>query len=358
MPQTPNQPHLTTEPTRRQAQILKAIIDEYTINAAPVGSKLLIQKHFRGLSSATIRNEMFALERLNLLEKTHISSGRIPSLAGYRYYEEKLLQPEIDNDLRLRVRAILSRRDQSIDQTIEAAATFINEVTDLPSIVTRIKGDETLCRIDLVPLSNSSAIVLVVSSTGDIIKNTVAFGNSRQHADVATCVRVFNDRLIGTKFSEIRAKLSVLRAIIKKLVHEYEYVVHEIVNRIFAAETQYETDVYGGRALILRQPEFNDRKKLLSVIELLENTSVWEQIAYTQQNTGRTVITFGEELGSDGISVASTVVQPVDGNKHQIAVVGPTRMDYKRIKGLLDLFKEEIERTNNIDDAPKITNRR
>lgn len=340
------------ELTKRQNLLIKTIIEEYIATATPVGSKILMEKYFKNLSSATIRNEMLYLEKMNYVEKMHTSSGRIPSLKGYKYYEENILEPNIDQEIKYRLKKVLSDRSKSIDQTIEASATFINEITKLPSVITHVQTDDRLCRIDLIKLNNKTALVLVVSSTGDVIKNSIKFDNPKQYKDISICINVFNDRLVDSKFSEIPLKLKLIKNMIKNMVHEYEYVVHEIVNKIFDFNTKYKNDVYGAKSLI-KQPEFLDRDKLIKIIDLLENTSIWEHIAYLQQKTGKTTITFGDEIGINGISVASTTVKTNDGKKHQIAVVGPTRMDYSKIKGLLSLFKEEIEKIGNNNEKTK-----
>ncbi len=338
--------------SKRQNRLLKVIIDEYTATAAPVSSKLLIKKYFKDLSSATIRNEMYILEKMNLVEKMHTSSGRMPSLAGYRYYEENLLEPNDDLEIRNRLRKILASRTKSIDEVIEVSVNFINEITKLPSIVTHIKIDDRLCRIDLIRLSANIALVLVVSSSGNIIKKTINFRDERQFGDVATCIKVFNDRLVDSKFSEIETKLVALKKIIKQKVSEYEYVIQEIVNKIFDFNTRYKSDIYGTNNLI-KNGEFLDRDKLIKIMDLLENTSVWEQIAYNLQNTGKTLITFGDQIGFEGVSVASTAFNVGEGTKHQISVVGPTRMDYAKVKGLLNIFKEEIEKIGSADEKDK-----
>ncbi|WP_036448641.1 heat-inducible transcriptional repressor HrcA [Mycoplasmoides pirum] len=335
--------------SKRQNKLLKIIVDEYTATATPVSSKNLIKKYFKDLSSATIRNEMYFLEKMNLVEKMHTSSGRMPSLEGYRYYEENLLETTDDFDIRHRLRKILNSRSKSIDEVIEMSVNFINEITKLPSIVTHIKSDDRLCRIDLIRLNSNLALVLVVSSSGNIVKKTIKFNDQKQYDDVATCVKVFNDRLIDTKFSEIESKLDSLRKIIKKMVIEYEYIIQEIVNKIFDFNTRCTSDIYGTKNLI-KNGEFLDRDKLIKIIDLLENTSIWEQIAYNHQNTGKTTITFGDQIGFEGVSVASTVFNDSEGAKHQISVVGPTRMDYAKVKGLLNIFKEEIEKIGSINN--------
>ena len=106
--------------TPRQIKLLGAVVDEYTYSAQPISSKEIIKKYMPDVSSATIRNDMVALEKLNLLEKTHTSSGRIPSINGYKYYEEHILQPKISVNIQNRLKRIFSQRDVSIDSVIKA----------------------------------------------------------------------------------------------------------------------------------------------------------------------------------------------------------------------------------------------
>mgnify|MGYP003317029342 CR=1 FL=1 len=86
--------------TKRQQEILKIIVEQYISEATPISSKEIITKFFTDLSSATIRNEMAILEKYNLIEKTHTSSGRVPTKLGYEYYRSRILEPTLDIDLK------------------------------------------------------------------------------------------------------------------------------------------------------------------------------------------------------------------------------------------------------------------
>ena len=85
--------------SERQEEILKIIVEEYAYTTQPISSKEIIKKYMPDLSSATIRNEMAFLEKKGLLEKTHTSSGRIPSINGYKYYESHILKPKLSAKL-------------------------------------------------------------------------------------------------------------------------------------------------------------------------------------------------------------------------------------------------------------------
>jgi heat-inducible transcriptional repressor len=91
------------------------------------------------------------------------------------------------------------------------------------------------------------------------------------------------------------------------------------------------------------QPEFQDVKKLNKILSFLENTNVWKHIAYNQEKSGKTTITFGEKFGANDLAIASTSIE-INNEKKYISVVGPTRMDYSKVQGVLDFIKEESKK--------------
>lgn len=333
--------------TARQIEILKLIIDRYTFTAEPVSSKELVQKFLPDLSSATIRNEMATLEKFGFLEKTHTSSGRVPSIKGYKYYEQNILQPELSTNIKNQLSKIFANRNLSIDSIIDQSVSIMNEVLKLPSIVTKFNSKDLLKRFDLIQLSDDSAMVLIVTSNGMVNKNTIKFDKKQQLQDISTCIRVFNDRLVDTPFDEVQSKLSVIKEIIRNKVHEYEFCLQEIIKKIFSFNeiSVPQTSVYGTKWLTA-QPEFKNIDKLKNILTMLEDSNIWKHISYNQQNEGKTKITFGDEIGANGVSVASTMIN-YNNQKHQLSVVGPTRMNYAEVKGILKFIKDEIEKIDS-----------
>lgn len=115
--------------TKRQNDILRLIIQHYTSSGVPVGSKTLMSEGVKA-SSATIRNDMKALEDEGLLLKTHSSSGRIPSALGYRYYVDHLLKPaRVAEDDLLLIRQSLGREFHEINEIIKQSAEILSELT-------------------------------------------------------------------------------------------------------------------------------------------------------------------------------------------------------------------------------------
>lgn len=333
--------------TERQIQLLKIIVEQYINEAAPVSSKEVMHDFFKDLSSATIRNEMAYLEKVGLIEKTHTSSGRVPTSLGYEYYRQEILQPTLTTDLKKKLSKIFAKRLTSIETIIDESMAVINETLHLPSIVTTGEINETLVRIDLIPINSNMAIIIVVTSSGNLTKNTITFNEGKVLNDIATCVRIFNDRLIDTPLEKIPEKIESLKDIIKDSVENYEFIMQGLIQKIFDLKYQYHTSVHGTKYLTT-QPEFkNDVQELNKVLDLLDQSSVWQQIAYQQSKTGKTtLITSGEKVGAKELAIATVNVKGKD-NSHQISVVGPNRMDYSKVQGILDFLKKELEKKYN-----------
>ena len=334
------------ELTQRQVQLLKLIIDEYTFSAQPVSSKLIVQKFMKDLSPQTIRLEMNALEKAGYLKKLHTSGGRVPTPQGYKSYEKHILQPSISNDVKNKLRFILERRDLEIDTVIDESASLIEEILKLPTVVHSANDDTELKRFDLVSISNNKVLVLLITSDGDVIKNTIELQNKQQLEDVIICVRIFNDRLVDTKLSDVPSKLNIVKELVRNSVHQYEFCIQKIIEKIFDYNTApKQPNIYGIKNLAL-QPEFQNVDQLNKVLHLLENASVWKHIAYTQEKAGHNQITFNNDVGVKDVTVASTTIKTKDSTR-QISVVGPSRMNYAEVKGLLQFIKEELEKIAN-----------
>lgn len=331
--------------TKRQIQLLKIVIDEYTYSAQPVPSKLIANKYMKEYSPQTIRNELNLLEDYGLLEKTHTSSGRIPSIEGYKYYEMNILKPYLSDDIKTQLKMILERRDLSIDTIIDESAALVESILKLPTVVQTADASLQLKRFDIVPISNEQVLMLLITSDGEIIKNTIQIKDHKQLEDVTICIRIFNDRLVDTPISEISNKLNVIKEVIRKSVHQYEFVMQQIISKIFEFNSiPKRKNVYGINNLVA-QPEFQNPEKLKYVLSLLDNSSVWKQIAYTNEITGKSKITFVSDVDNKDVAVASTSIKTSNTTK-QISVVGPTRMDYAKVKGLLNFINEELTKHN------------
>mgnify|MGYP003295604828 CR=1 FL=1 len=156
--------------SNRQKLILKAIIEEYVSTGEPVGSKILTEKPYLDFSSATIRADMAYLEMLGLLEKTHTSSGRIPSVNGYKYYVEHLVTRDYDvvNHFPL-IDKIFNDESLNKDQMIKKAIDLLSDLTNYMTLASESNYEHIkIAKLDLVQISDLEALLLIITSTAKV----------------------------------------------------------------------------------------------------------------------------------------------------------------------------------------------
>ena len=196
------------ELTQRQKIIFKTIVDEFTRCAEPVGSKTLMKLLDFPVSSATIRNEMAVLEKVGLLEKTHTSSGRVPSQKGYRYYVENLMETNLDANVTHSLQQVFAERHYSLDEVVEKSCDILSHMTNLTSIVLGPDSrSQKLQHVQLIPISEKSAVGIIVTDQGHTENKVFDFGTEVSVQDIKTCTDLLNDQLVGTPISEVVDKM-------------------------------------------------------------------------------------------------------------------------------------------------------
>ncbi|MGL4948291.1 MAG: heat-inducible transcriptional repressor HrcA [Mycoplasma sp.] len=330
--------------TDRRKQILKIIIDEYTLTAQPVSSHVIIEKYLKQLSSATIRNEMAFLEKNEYISKYYSSSGRIPTLKGYEFYDRELTS-DIPSTFKQQLKDILSYRNLSIDQVIDKSVEIINEMTHLPIVVTKLYENDFLRKIELVQINSNICLFIIITSSGQIIKDELKIEHTDIIEDLIVCVNIFNDRLVDTPIREIEDKIEYIKDIIRNKIKSHEYIIHEVVEKIFKGIDWSNTTVRNSNEITIH-PEMTDITKFQKILNLLDDVSIWKQIAYTHSKVGKTDISFNNDIGIDDLSIATTSIELNDLSR-EISVIGPNRLTYSKVNLLLKFLKEELEKIYN-----------
>lgn len=322
----------------RKEEILKAIVEEFIRTAQPVGSETLLKKYQLKCSSATIRNAMAALEKEGYLEKTHVSSGRVPSSKGYQYYLEKLdnssMMTTIDMEFQREFQRILNNKSKSVEDVLSQSCEILSEMTKMATVVLGPRAnDEKLVSVQLLKLSNNSAMGIFITDSGYVEKKTFVIDdkNSVAYETLKNAVSLLNDRLSGTPISELEDKARLLKPIAISLFGKEGDLVIQAFMETLLSFTKKRYQVYGQKNL-LNMPEFsNDINSFLSAVETLEDPSKLEKNLSENDNLGFCNVGFTNENKGDFAIISKAV-----NGKDQIAVVGPKRMDYKRILSALE----------------------
>lgn len=328
--------------TERQKEILKIIVLEYIKLAKPVSSNLICDTLH--CSSATIRSEMATLEEYGLLEKTHTSSGRIPSEKGYRYYVDNLMElKKMSPTDMLKLQIIFNNNQLEISDCIKKSLEIISDMTNYTSIkLGSTSHDNTLKEIQVVPLDRSSMIVIVITDKGYVEHKNIRLENV-DIGDIKKTVNLINNMIVGTPIDEVGAKLEFeVKPIIGNYVKEHERLYNAFYN-VFTSFSNKNIDIVGSKN-ILKQPEFNNIDKISSILDKLDNLESSELVDYVEEDGTNIKIHIGKEnkIDDDVTVITTSYKTPLE--EGTIAIVGPKRMDYDRVVSMLEFIKENIER--------------
>ncbi len=326
----------------RQNKLLKEIVESYINEVKPVGSQALCKK-FK-LSSATIRNEMAELEKLGYLEKNHVSSGRIPSEKGYKYYVENLMKPkELNGEEILKLQTIVQNHQLQVSDTINQCMQIIAELTNYTSVVLgRNSSDNTLQQVNIIPLDNNQVIAVVCTNKGIVENRRFSVTDNIFMDELVKTCEIINKMLIGTPINEVSQRLEFeVKPVISKTIKQYE-AVYEIFYDAFNDFTKNSSNVFfSGKTNILKQPEYNNIDEIKKIVSKFEDESLVKKIEETADGIN---VYIGEESQFDpNVTVIKTKYN-INGEEGTVAIVGPKRMEYSKVIGLLEYLNEELSK--------------
>lgn len=326
--------------TPRQKMILNSIVEEYVRLAEPVGSRALSKHWDIKLSPATIRNEMADLEELGYLEQPHTSAGRIPSQRGYRFYVDHLVKDHSADVQTLgSLRGLFQERMDEVERVIQQAATVLSQLTQYTSIVLgpKMKQEDKVKHIQLVPLAVNKAVVILVTDTGHVENRQVQMSEDISADDVVKMVNLLNSKLVGTPIRHMRSHLyrEVANEMANTLLH-YEDAL-ALLDELATVGASGEERVYvGGATQILAQPEFRDIDKVKPLLEMLESQD--SALAVLPKGIGLHVL-IGQENKAPMLQDCSVIstTYTVDGVPvGTLGILGPTRMNYSHVMQMIN----------------------
>ncbi len=329
--------------TNRQIEIFKAIVDEFIVSAEPVGSKTLMEKYTLPYSSATIRNEMVELENRGLLEKTHTSSGRIPSVEGYRFYVEFLMEKREDDEFALTVQSILEASNLSSEEVIKRTCDILSQMTNMTSIVLGHDADvQRLEHIKLFPIDDTSAVAVFITDSGHTENKVFHFKDQVSVKDIEACTDILNERLKGTVLPELVDKMEALRPLIKAVVKRHELLFNAFVDAFirFAHENVY----FSGQTNMMYQPDFADLERLKRIMAMMNNTRLLRELGQGKAEVSLETSDHSRLMWLDDVAVISSTLQIGPSEEAKLMLFGPSRMNYEKILNLVNYLSANVER--------------
>ena len=326
----------------RKKRILQAIVDEYVNTAEPVSSGSITKKQGLDFSSATIRNEMSELEKGGYLEKTHTSSGRIPSVKGYKLYVEELLKDDnISLDEIQYIKNKLQTRVNKIEELTKIATNTLSELTHYTTVAIGPKVNKQIIQeIKFVLLGKRMLMAVILTNAGMIKETIINFEEDIFEDQVETITSLFNSKLQGKPLETINEPLDeFIMSEMKSSVNMIKTIINQL-NEVIRQATQLYLE---GTNKSFDLPELKKAETARNFINILENKSEVIDLLDNELSDDINVY-FGEEFDNENLKDFSIVTLKGDDNEMgTIGIIGPKRMDYSKVISVMRYIQKLIE---------------
>lgn len=329
------------ELSERKKAILKSVIDSYIRTGDPVGSKSLTESKQFSLSSATIRSEMNDLEAMGYLEQPHTSAGRVPTARGYRTYVDSLMEKYFLGMEELEVLdEVMSGKMVEVGKLMDEAAKAIGQITNYATFAFMGGSGSAVDRYETVFVDENSFLLIMICKDGTIRNRHVKLMESTTPDLLETAKKALNETLANLSADQIN--LTVILEFEEKMGEHRSFattvlrVVHEMLGSYDSEKVHID-----GVTKLLSYPEFMNVAKFQSILALFEQR---QRFAELMQHAvpGQTSVILGDsEQNEFSLPDTGFVFHPITvGGKvvGAIGVIGPQRMDYKKVVASLDYF--------------------
>jgi len=319
--------------TPRQKMVLRILIREYIASATPIGSSTIKKIGRLEFSTATIRNELVLLEELGYIVQPYTSAGRIPTVKGYRYFVEQLMQ---EGELTPTERRMIQHQFHQIrldqDQWMRLTAAVLAHTVPSAALVTAPHATSSRLRhVELISIRDTLCLMILVLQDGSIHQEFLTVSNEIGQSDLSQISNKLNALVSNHSLREIqrskKPELVDLRGWQKEVLQCVLQAMRKIDRRSIS-------DIYrDGLVNVLSEPEFDDAEKSRQVVEMLEHRGMLEAILLNVLEENGIQIIIGGEVPHEEIYDVSLVLSPygIKGKASGVlGVIGPTRIPYSR----------------------------
>lgn len=346
----------------RQKDILKAIVEEYISTALPVSSGEILKKYNMDISSATIRNEMVELEKSGLIEKPYLSSGRIPSEIGYRYYVDNLIKTE---DLSLEevkyIKEAMDFKKNELENLSKTVIRTISELTHYTALALEpSKEDDIISDIQFVYLKSNLLMVVLITRFGIIKESIISFEENIDIKTLKNIENIFKKRILGLRLKDVNEKIA--EEILKSIEEGIE-IARRIIKAINLSLRKMQQIEVEGANKTFRLPEFKEGDTAEKFLDLLDDKEtlikVFNETNRDSKEGGisNIEIIIGDENEEESLkdfSVIKLEIGEENKPKEKIGIIGPKRMNYKKVLEILKSFSKLFGKKETEKEDEKI----
>ncbi len=327
--------------SERKKNILLNSVADYIQSAVPITSKMVKEQHMVDISTATLRNELNALEAMGYLKQLHTSSGRVPTSKAYRLYVNWLMKNLTFKGEELDVlKRGFNLKAQNLDSLIDKVAKTISKVTDLPTVVVMNDLKKLIIEeIKIIPLIDYSALMLIQTS-GGIINNTLEIDENTSEEDCIESARVLHQYFAGKTIEYMIDNIEEVANKYSERISVFKKVFESIIDIL--KETK--SPVHTGGTKLLNKPEYSDVEKAQQILSLMEDDDVIRSVVKTEDDN----LTFkiGKENDIETLQDCAVITAPLtigDETIASVGVIGPQRIDYELVAGAMQYVVNELK---------------
>lgn len=333
----------------RKKRILEAIIEEYNNTAEPVGSTKIANDYNLGFSPATIRNEMASLEELGYLEQPHTSAGRVPSSKGYRLYIDDIMK---EKNLSPKEKAVIDEILQNditkIENLIHEATNILSKLTNYASIAMGPEIEN--CSVDeikLVKIGNDKLMIVILADNGLIKESVVKYEGTIPEENVEIFNNFLNYKLKGRNFREIYENInSYVENELYNISNNIVPLMMEINNLLLDSSSKVYME---GATNMLELPELKKVDTLKNFLNIIETKDAIKELMKSGYD-GNINVYIGQESAFDDLKDFTIITYKQVLNDKEvgtIGIIGPKRMDYKKVIPTIKYIGDAIQQKIN-----------
>ena len=328
----------------RKRQLLYSAIDNYIKLASPITSLLVQKTELHDLSTATIRNELNALEAMGYLKQLHTSSGRVPTTKGYRFFvNETLKNMNYDNVDLGQVSGKLFARTTSLSEIVDSISKTVSDKTQYPTVFLFDGFDNLIVKsVKVIYMINSQLLILIETNAG-AISHTVTASSKVTSQDCENASNAFTSIFAGKSMSYMTGSVEDFSQNIKKAMSEYEEVFKLVLSAVDSYYNKTRSKVSShGIVKLLDTKGLESAKNILTVLDDAENI----QNIMDTDNDSEISVRIGKENKSEMLSDCAVIQAPlvVDGKRiATVGVIGPERIDYANIASVLKYVSDLVK---------------
>ncbi len=345
------------ELSERKKKILHALVDLYISTGQPVSSSDIQSRYLPEVSSATVRSELSALEALGYIEQPHTSAGRVPLKEAYKFYVEAINTDEgnanaLTDQETAFIREKFLNKLGRIEDISKQAAKVISDVTNYTSFfIDKTAINVEILEVKLVPIKSGKAVVLIITDKGMIANRAIDIKDDfeEEYLDSASVVlnKVFQGRHIDEfeKFDmgEIDGELAAYKDIFDEVLSILRIYINEHSDNVFVE----------GALKMLDYPEYNNVEDAKNFLQVITDKNSMSELLTDDSGSIEFSVRIGkEDSGVDKCAIITAAYKVGDEVMGQAGVIGPQRMDYKKVLGVLEYMKKTL--TTVIDDKDRL----